>query len=134
VRAALLRGALALALLAPAAARADGADKERTEVPEPAPLVVGRVRYQAPAFTQAQGLAHNGGYVEAVDAATGARRWIVDVLGPPARDGKETDKTDVFIATLALAPGGRALLVTDERGRRFRLDLRTRRVTPLPAP
>ena len=123
--------ALALALLWSGAALADGAAKERAEVPEPAPVVVGAVRYQAPAFTQAQGLAHNGGYVEAVDAASGQRRWIVDVLGPPARDGKEGDKSDVFIATLALARGGHALLVTDERGRQFRLDLRTRRVTPV---
>ena len=131
MRAALLRGTLGLALLWAGASLAAGADKERAEVQEPMPVVVGAVRYQAPAFTRAQGLAHNGGYVEAVDAASGQRRWIVDVLGPPVRDGKEEDKTDVFIATLALAKGGHALLVTDERGRRFRLDLRTRRVTPV---
>jgi len=126
-----VKRSLGLALLwAAGTALAGGAEKERADVPEPAPVMVGAVRYQAPAFTLAQGLAHNGGYVEAVDAASGRRRWIVDVLGPPVRDGKENDKTDVFIATLALAPGGRSLLVTDERGRQFRLDLHTHRVTP----
>jgi hypothetical protein len=52
------------------------------------------------------------------------------VLGSSASDGKEGDMTDVFIATPALAKGGRALLVTDELGWQFRLDLRSQRVTP----
>jgi len=131
------RRVLVLAALAASAAdcaQASEADKERSEPPRPDPVIADGVRYEAPPFMRAQGFVHNGGYVQAIDTATGERRWVVDVLGPPARDGKEDDKTDVFIATIALSAGGNALLVTDERGRRFSLDLASRVVTRDPLP
>lgn len=110
-----------------AASAAASAEKERADVPDAAPVTVAGVRYQAPMFTRTQGLPRNGGYVEAVDAQTGKRRWLLDVVGPTTDDGKEGDKRDVFITELKLA--GRHLQVTDERGRQYRIDLHTRAVT-----
>ena len=121
-------------LLATAGAFAQTVEKERAEIPEAAPVVVAGTRYQAPAFMRAQGLPRNGGYVEAVDAANGKRRWIVDVVGPRRGDGKEGDKSDVFLTSPALAPDRRHLLVADERGAHYRIDLRTRHVERLTVP
>lgn len=126
-------GLCALAACAPLATAHAQAEKERAEVPEAAPVTAGGVRYQAPPFTRAQGLPRNGGYVEAVDTHSGRRLWIVDVVGPAPDDGREGDKQDCFITALALSTDGRHLEVTDERGRRYRLDLHSRRVRRLPA-
>lgn len=121
----------ALALLTGVAARASGGEKERAEVPEALPVVLGGLRFEAPLWTRSRGLPQNGGYIVAIDVATGAERWIVKVYDALPGDGKEADKQDVFIAELRPAADAHALLVTDERGRRFRLDLRTHSVTSL---
>lgn len=108
-------------------------EKERADLPEPAAVTVDGIRYAAPPFTRAQGLPHNGGYVEAIDARTGKRRWIVDVIGAPRDKGMEGDKQDVFITELALDANRQHLLVTDERGRRWRIELRSLHVERLSA-
>ena len=116
---------------APSAAAS--AEKERADMPEATPVTAAGVRYQrsdvhAHARAATQGLPRNGGYVEAVDAQTAKRRWLLDVVGPQTYDGKEGDKRDVFITELKLA--GRHLQVTDERGRHYRIDLHTRAGRP----
>ncbi len=129
----MLRVAALLVALWTTVAAVAAVEKERAEVPQPAPVSAAGVRYQAPLFTRSQGLPQNGGYVEAVDEVTGQRRWIVKVVRARTDDGKEQDKRDVFITELKLTPDGKRLLVTDERGQSYRLDLRTRRVTRLKA-
>ncbi len=129
----MLRVAALLVALWSAVAGVAAVQKERAEVPQAAPVSAAGVRYQAPLFTRAQGLPQNGGYVEAVDQGTGQRRWIVMVVRARPDDGKEQDKRDSFITELKLAPDGKHLLVTDERGQQYRLDLRSRRVTRLKA-
>ena len=116
---------LAAALATASAAHASDAEKERAEAPEAAAVSHAGIRYQAPPFTRAEGLPHNGGYVEAVDEASGRRRWIVEVVPPLPDDGMEQDKREVFITQLKLMRGNRHLLVVDERGRQYRLDLRS---------
>ena len=103
-------------------------EKERAEVPEAAAVSAAGVRYQAPSFTRTEGLPRNGAYVEAIDEASGVRLWIVEVVAPPADDDREQDKRDVFISKLELLTDGRTLLVIDERGRVYVLDLETLRV------
>jgi hypothetical protein len=114
------------------AARADGAPKERAEVPEAAPLTLGGIRYEAPPWTRRRGLPNNGGYVEAFDAQTGRPLWLQKIYDPVGPPDLEADKREVFITTLEADPRGRFLIVTDERGRRWRLDLGSRRVVRLP--
>lgn len=117
-----------------AAAAAASTSKERADVPEAAPVTAAGVRYQAPLFTRTQGLPRNGGYVEAVDVRSGQRQWLRDVVGPLPDDGKEADKRDVFLTQLSLSLDGRQLRATDERGRRYHIDLRSRKITRLGAP
>jgi len=100
-------------------------------VPEPTPVLLGGLRFEAPPWTRSRGLPQNGGYVSAVDVSSGVERWITKIYDALPDHGKEVDKRDVFITVLKAAPDASSLLVTDERGRRFQLNLVSLRVTHL---
>jgi hypothetical protein len=99
--------------------------------PDPVePVSFGGTRYEAMQWGKARGLAQNGGYVAAIDEASGNELWV-QLIYPIRYDRRiEGDKQDVFITGLTLAPRARALSIENERGARYRLDLRTRKVTP----
>lgn len=106
--------------------------KERSEeIAELAPVVLLGVRYEAPQWTRAEGLPHNGGYLRATDMRTGQQLWIIEIFPPLHDDGLEDDKRDAFITSIVPGSQGSCLLITDERGRRARLDLATRRIRQL---
>jgi hypothetical protein len=110
---------------------AQGMEKERADTPVPKSVSHAGVRYEALAWGRARGLAQNGGYVLAIDEQTGIERWIVKIYDARIDDGKEQDKSDVFITSLAFDAHKRYLLIVNERGDAFRLDLRTRAVEVL---
>lgn len=114
-----------------AEAASEGAAKERADVPEPPAVTVGGVRYAAPPWLRSRGLPHNGGHVVAYDAASGAELWVARIYGLAGPADLEQDKREVFIVALRASASGRYLFVTDERRRRWRLDLKTRRVRRL---
>ena len=98
--------------------------------PPPTPSVTARgVRYLAIALGRRRGLDQNGGYIAAVDIAGGRELWLLKVYVTPHDPDMEEDKQDLFIAGLKLVDHGHTLMVTDERGGRYRVDLRTRAVT-----
>ena len=109
-----------------------GIEKERASIPEPAPVSHAGVRYQAILWGRVRNLPQNGGYVAAIDEKTGKEQWLVKIYDAPPSDGKEQDKLDIFITHIELDSDPRYLLVTNERGAVFRLDLRTRGVTAAP--
>ncbi len=129
--------ALAAAMLAavacgraPASAEAAQVAKKRA-APEPVePVVVGNVRYEAPPWGKTSGQGQNGGVVVAHDAATGAELWSAKVYTIAYKPEMEADKQDVFIIDMKASPDGRALLLADDRGRRWRLDLASHAATP----
>jgi hypothetical protein len=125
-RRARLSVALALVL---AGAAAQAPLKERADAPQPVVLLHQGVRYEAVHWGQARGLGQNGGYVQALDPATGKVLWIHRIYAIAYDPAMEQDKQDRFISGLAVADNGDALLVVDERGGRYVLDLRTHRVT-----
>jgi len=126
-----LAGALLLALAAtlPVAATLPAAAKRLA--PEPvAPVSFEGRRYEVINFGKARGLEQNGGYVAAIDEASGNELWVQLIYRIRYDRRIEGDKQDVFITGLTLAPRARALSIENERGARYRLDLRTRKVTP----
>lgn len=102
--------------------------KERRDVPAPTPVSQGGIRYEAVPWGRARGLPQNGGYVAAIDEATGAELWLTRIYDAPPADDREGDKRDVFITRLELSADRQFLLVTNELGAVYRLDLRTRSV------
>lgn len=100
-------------------------EKERSEIPEPAPVTVGGVRYEALPWGKARGLKQNGGHLVAYDAASGKELWLLEVYRIVYDGEREEDKQDLFIEDLTLEGSG-LLRVTDERGGIHRVDLQRR--------
>jgi hypothetical protein len=99
--------------------------------PDPvAPVSFEGRRYEAIPFAKARGLGQNGGYVAAIDEASGRELWVQRIYRVSYDRGHEGDKQDVFITGLTVLPTEHALRIENERGARYRLDLRTRRVRP----
>lgn len=124
---ALAGGAAAAQPPAPAAIAAPAA--KRVAPPAVKPLRIGDLQIRAVPWAHEHGLGHNGGVIEAVDALSGARRWLLQVYTSPRDPALESDVQDIFITRLRRAGRGH-ILVEDERGRRWRVDLASRAVTP----
>lgn len=135
--AAVLAGAGIVAVARPSAiadqppGAADDAPKAKRAGPaKVAPVTIGDLEFTAVPWGKARGLGQNGGYIAAIDRATGKEMWtlkVYDVRYDPALEG---DVQDVFITSLAKSASGRELIVTDERGRRYIVDPQTRLVRP----
>ena len=93
-----------------------------------APVRVGDTVYEAIHWGRARGLAHNGGYVRAFDAATGRELWVLEVYRVDYDPRREQDVQDVFIDALRAGASGRTLEVGDEAGRHYEVDLQSRTV------
>lgn len=136
-RSSLALAALAVAMLAAVACGRSPSSAEAAPVarkragPDPVePVVIGAVRFEAPPWGKARGLGQNGGIVVAKDAATGADLWTAKIYAIVYKADMEADKQDVFIIDMKAAADGKALLVTDDRGRRWRLDLASHAAAP----
>ncbi len=117
----------------PAWVGARSVEKERADVPSAEPVTVGTVRYEAPLWTRARGLPQNGGYLEAFDTRTDQSLWLIQVYAISSNSGQEADKQEIFITRMTPDHAGQHLIVEDERGRCWRVDLTSRRVTRLTA-
>jgi hypothetical protein len=126
MRAAMFAAVLACCAIAAAAERPV---KERSDAPEPVFVQHQGVRYEAVQWGHPRGLNQNGGYVQAVDAATGSILWIHRIYRIAYDPAKEQDKQDRFITRLSIGERGESLLIDDERGGRYVLDLRTHQVS-----
>jgi len=102
------------------------------EGPEPvAPVEMGGIRYEAIHWGKVEGLGQNGGHVRAFDQASGKELWTLKLYDIDYEQDMEPDRLDVFITSLAPGEDGDSLIVEDENGRRFRLDLASREVEQL---
>src|SRR5437660_1197539 len=78
--------------------------------PEPvAPVSFEGRRYEVIHFGKARGLEQNGGYVAAIDEASGNELWVQLIYRIRYDRRIEGDKQDVFITGLTLAPRAHAL-------------------------
>jgi hypothetical protein len=96
---------------------------------EVTPVVVGNLRIEALHWGRDRGLEQDGGYLVAYDVKTGEEAWTLEVYHTDYDEKLERDVQDVFIVSLAVDDGD--VIVTDEDGRRFRVDIASRAVTPL---
>lgn len=112
-----------LAALATQVACAGDADKKRRAPVEVPPLVVGKLKYEAPLMGRPFGFAQDGGIVIARRADTGDLVWTCSVYTTLIDPQMEGDKQDVFIKSLLLGADGKHLAIVNERGQRFELGL-----------
>ena len=98
--------------------------KERRELPEPETVSLAGVRYEALPWGKARGLGQNGGYIVAIDEATGLEKWMLKVYDVTYDHEMEEDKQDVFIRKMAWGRNKRSLSMENDRGKTYILDLR----------
>jgi hypothetical protein len=99
--------------------------------PDPVdPVRFGGIRYEAMPWGKARGLGQNGGYVAAIDEASGKELWLLKVYDVSYDGDMEADKQDVFVTSLEIDREGRHLTVENEAGDRFSADLASRKVSP----
>jgi hypothetical protein len=71
-----------------------------------------------------------GGILTARDAKSGTVLWSLKVYPNQRRPDVEGDAQDVFFRSMAFDPQGH-LVIENEQGQRFAVDVATRSVTPL---
>ena len=102
---------------------------DRPPAPEVPPIVMNGVRYQ-----QKLGGGSDpqvGGLLAAYDITTGQELWTLAVYDNKRNDDVEGDVQDIFFASMTIGGDGR-LLIVDEVGRRFAVDVKAKTSTPLP--
>ena len=104
--------------------------KKRTAPGQVEPVRLDGVRYERMGSGNVRDLGQNGGYVVAIDDQTGEELWVRKIYDIEYDDEIEEDKQDVFITGLAVDLAKRVLLVSNERGERFVLDIDHRTVEP----
>jgi glucose dehydrogenase len=109
-------------------APAEVVSKKRAAPPRVEPVEHAGVRYSEVRGKRVPGAAHQGGAVQAVDLASGKVLWVVQVYSVAADPDMEADKGDVFITRMRLDASQQHLLIRNERGERYVLDLATHQV------
>lgn len=104
--------------------------KKRTSPGMVEPVRLDGVRYEPMGSGKVRGLEQNGGYVAAIDERSGEELWVRKIYDVEYDDEIEEDKQDVFITGLTVDMAKRVVLVSNERGERFALNVDLRTVEP----
>ncbi len=95
------------------------------------PVVRNGIRYEQNLGASEAEFGQVGGVLSARDAKTGALLWSLKVYDNKRRPKLEGDVQDVFFRSMVFDPQGR-LVIENERGQRFAVDVGARTATPLP--
>lgn len=102
---------------------------KRVAAPAVEPVTIGKLRFQVILRGKERGLAQNGGYIAALDAASLKELWVLRVYEIKYDPSLETDVQDVFITSMSKRLFRDVLKITDENGRSYLVDINTRKVT-----
>ena len=117
--------ALALVLLF-----ASGTMAKRVAPAKVPPVNTGEAIVSVPHFPQGA-RAQNGGVLEAHHPGTKDLLWRIQIYKTKYKPGLERDVQDVFIKSLSFDKSHNLLIVSDEKGRVFVLNLKNKKVTPI---
>ncbi len=92
------------------------------------PLIAGDYVYTVPHWPTDNGTNQNGGYIRVLDAKTGVEAWGVPVYKTKHDPTLESDVQDVFISEIEINIWNTILKVSDELGRKYEIDLKTKKV------
>jgi hypothetical protein len=106
----------------------------RPAPPQVAPVDRNGVRYQQDLEAQRHGGAGRGGYLVAVDPASGERLWMLKVYDVPDHSAAGVASPGRYFRRMTLAPDGAALEIENEVGGVYRVDLAARTSTWVSGP
>lgn len=101
---------------------------DRLPPAEIAPVVIGNTRYEVVHWGKERGLGQNGGYIAAVDVASGKEEWLLKIYDVEYDPALEQDVQDVFIKSMSKPFFSKKLKIVDELGRKFTVDTVSRSV------
>lgn len=97
-----------------------------------ATVTIGELVFAPIHWGKRRGLPQNGGYVAAFDLNSGKELWTLKIYDIQYDPEKEQDVQDIFIKIMTRS--GPNLVVTDEEGRKYRVNPTTRSVRTLNTP
>jgi len=106
-----------------------GAKGKRAAPAEVPAVKVGKVSYEVLHWGKMHGLPQNGGHLVAKDAQ-GKQLWVQEIYSNVVDPKMEADVQDVFITSLRLSKDGKSLEITDEQERKYRFDIKQRKLVP----
>jgi len=95
---------------------------DRSPPPKVDPVVRDGKRYAQYIGTHDEHIGQSGGLLEIVDAATSKRLGLIKVYDNQREPDLEGDVQDIFFSAMAFDSAGK-LIITDEVGRRFAVDV-----------
>ena len=102
------------------------ADKKRRAPDAVPPVEINGVRYESVILGATYGYQQDGGIVIARDAKSGNLLWSQIIYATNYNDDKESDKQDILIKSMTSIKNGKYLMITNEHGERYELNLSTR--------
>jgi hypothetical protein len=102
------------------------ADKKRRAPAAVPPVEINGVRYESVLSGATYGYQQDGGIVIALDAKNGSLLWSQRIYANSYSDDMESDKQDIFIKSMTPIKNGKYLLIINEHGERYELNLSTR--------
>lgn len=108
-------------------------ESAKRRAPTAKPVTHQGVRYEQLRRPQEHGFKQGGGIIGAVDVATGAMKWTVQLYETSFDPKEERDAQEVYVSDLQLDAKAGVLVATDERKRRWQIRLSDQSVTALPA-
>jgi len=103
----------------------------RIPAPQVAPIEIDGVRYEQVRNGLLAGLDQMGGWLAAVEVASGKQLWVLKVYDNRRDPTLEGDAQDVFFRSMTRQADG-SLLIENERRGRFVVDPAARTVSPAP--
>jgi hypothetical protein len=104
---------------------------DRSPPPEVPPVVRDGLRYVQHIGTHDDSIGQSGGLLDIMDDATGKLLATLKVYDNTRSPDVEGDVQDIFFESMAFDAAGK-LIITDEVGRRFAVDVVKREAVPLP--
>lgn len=101
-----------------------GASRPAPPVVEP--VLIDGVRYQQDTEALSHGGDQRGGYLVAVDSASGARLWMLKVYLVPSAPTPALPSFGRHFRRMTVLPGGKTLEIENEVGGVYRVDLGAR--------
>jgi hypothetical protein len=105
--------------------------KKRREIQFPNPIVVGAIRYEVVPGIVPGVFEEGGSVIAAYRDNDDTLLWSLKIYDVQRRASIETDKRTVLINSMALSEDGSALMIGNELGETYRLDLQRREVSKL---
>lgn len=103
--------------------------RRRRLPPELKPITLNGVVYKELRQGNKLGYEQKGGFLVATDQKSNEMLWHVRVYQIQYIEGKETDVQEVFFTRMELLPGRTEILIENELGKQFVVNLETRSVT-----